>query len=391
MIREAWQSLSGIIMLSASGTCTTGIVIMGKLLKSWQWPFVRMMGFAAFTISFGIAIALCRAHGSQNLPCQRREVKWIILRGFFGSCQFMFAILAVFVGAGVGDLGALSSINTIVAALLGRAFLGEKLGIWHIMAVFCSVIGAVLIAGPGEIASRVAAEGNQVIFGYLFALLSGTAFGCMFICVRKTTTASPWLLTMSAMSQRGMICWIFAASGLVDDNALGKLSTAPRQTAGFLLLLVISTLVANYLASAGAKRSPAAISATVFTAVSMSVGYAAQVAIFRRPPSLLTIAGAVLMLVAVVMMAFARLPPRRWKAQPTACLPSPSPVPPQNPESLADFVASEYAEQMPPLDEHEAPVAVTPSLRLRPSGGAAMSAKGLAAASIGVSVPVVQA
>merc|ERR1712048_135438 len=169
------------------------------------------------------------------------------------------------------------------------------------------------------------------------------------------------LMTVSAMSQRGIACWILAGTPAVNDHSYEQVVASPWQAVGYLVLLIAVTFAGNFFATVGAKRCPAAISATLMTAISMSVGYAAQIVIFKEMPNTFTLIGALLMLVSVVTMAIARLP------APTA---GESPNPPEVPQtpssirsatSLASFVASEYAERQ----AQDMPAAPASELRSR--------------------------
>lgn len=81
-------------------------------------------------------------------PCQ---VKWVILRGLFGCANNVLSVSAILAGAHIGSVGALLSVNTVVAALLGRLVLGEALGKLHILAVFFSLAGAILISDLDQV------------------------------------------------------------------------------------------------------------------------------------------------------------------------------------------------------------------------------------------------
>eukprot|EP00931_Biecheleriopsis_adriatica_P109181 TRINITY_DN8343_c0_g2_i1.p1 TRINITY_DN8343_c0_g2~~TRINITY_DN8343_c0_g2_i1.p1 ORF type:complete len:256 (-),score=40.41 TRINITY_DN8343_c0_g2_i1:24-740(-) len=226
-----------------------------------------------------------------------------------------------------------------------------------------SIAGAVLISDP---AKMMGSQGKRFSWlGYTLALLSGVSFGLMFICTRKSRSASTLLLTVSAMGQRGMVCWILAGTPAVNDNSYIKLVASPGQAVGYLLLLIAVTIIGNSLASVGAKRCPAAISATLMTSVSMGVGYGAQIAIFQEMPNMLTLIGALLMLLSVVTMAIARIPAPTADSR-SVEVPdiSPTPSDTRSARSLASFVASEYAERQ---QSEVMPAAPASELRPRPA------------------------
>jgi len=127
---------------------------------------------------------------------------------------------------------------------------------------------------------------------------------------------------------------------------------APLDAVFILVLLVTVTFIANFTATAGAKRCPAAVSATLMTAVNMGVGYLAQVFVFRQPPTAAAICGACLMFVSMVIMALSRLPFRQkivGDAAPSSPRSVASTVSTDTAtHSFASFIASEYAEKHTP-------------------------------------------
>jgi len=223
----------------------------------------------------------------------------------------VLGILAALAGCPTGDVAALGSINTVVAALLGRTFLREALGWPSICGVILSTLGAVLISDPWSESGPEAgphARGTTWL-GFALALLAGTSMGCVFIASRKTPSVSPWLMTISATGQQGAVWWLLAAVWASDGGGMGKFGAAPGAAAALVVLLVVLTFLGSFLASTGSKLCPAAISATTYTAMSMVTNYAGQIWIFGQPPKALTVAGAVAMLFAVVAISLDRLLP----------------------------------------------------------------------------------
>lgn len=356
------SNATGVMLLFAAGIVITFNVSASQIVRSWGWPFFRIMGTLSLIIACVIACVLLLPCSGPSFSCKRGEIKWVILRGFCGASSFLFTVCAVSVGATVGDVGAMSSINMVAASLFGHFFLGEALGLAHIGAVLLSILGALLISNPVDLVYNFETRGVAAVLGYFLALLGGTMLGYVFICTRKTGTASVWLLTFSAMAQRGLLFWIMELAGFVDDGAVEALSEVPTTTALMLSVMFFTTFGGNFLASAGSKLCPAAISATVTTAMNMSVGYVAQVALFGQKPAVLTLVGAFMMFMAVVIMSFSRLPPKPINAHVNvAQLPAGS-VPEEvsteastASESLVEFIASEFAQEPTP-----SPINATP-------------------------------
>ena len=89
----------------------------------------------------------------------------------------------------MGSVGALTSVNTITAAVLGHFLLGEAFSRWHLLALLLAVGGAVLIWDPETISAS-----DPRVLGNTLALLAGISSGCMTITSRKAGKASSLML-----------------------------------------------------------------------------------------------------------------------------------------------------------------------------------------------------
>merc|ERR1712178_236264 len=134
MARLPANLLVGLASLCIASIFTTGNIAMSKLVNQWQLPFMRLAGTGALFVVFAIILG-CLLFSRSQLVCDRKDIKWVLLRGFFGSMQFILAIVARLMGAGVGDISAIMCINTVVAAIVGRIFLGESLTRMHIASI----------------------------------------------------------------------------------------------------------------------------------------------------------------------------------------------------------------------------------------------------------------
>ena len=89
----------------------------------------------------------------------------------------------------MGSVGALNSVNTITAAVLGHFWLGEDFSRWHLLALLLAMCGAVLIWDPETISTS-----DPRVLGNTLALLAGISSGCMTITSRKAGKASSLML-----------------------------------------------------------------------------------------------------------------------------------------------------------------------------------------------------
>ena len=142
-------------------------------------------------------------------------------------------------GCHMGSVGALGSVNTVVAALLGHFMLGEALRKLHVLAMFLAVGGAAMIWDPENIGTA-----DSKLLGNALALLSGILSGCMYVFSRSSSenlrsdwltsqgkcgNASSLMLTTMAMGQRWLVCWILAVIPAVPNGTVSTLLDVPGE------------------------------------------------------------------------------------------------------------------------------------------------------------------
>lgn len=305
------KEAQGVTLVMISSAFVSANLFASKIIESHSWPYFHTMGIVCWLNASCCAVILLLLAGRRGFRCGKNVATWVFLRGTFGTGRFVLGILAALAGCPAGDVAALGSVNTVVAALLGRAFLREALGWPSICGVCLSIVGSVLISDPWSESGPEAgphARGTTWL-GFALALLAGASMGCLFIASRKTPRASPWLMTVSAMGQQGAVWWLLAGASATDGYGMEDFVASPEIAVALVLSLMVLTFSGSFLASAGAKLCPAAISATVYTATSMVTNYAGQILIFEQSPKALTLAGASAMLLAVAAISMDRLMP----------------------------------------------------------------------------------
>jgi len=305
------------MMLVACGFMTAGMSAV-KVLTHTGWPelIMQSIGYACSSIMIG-AYLLVRG------PCRppKGELRWVIRAGGFMSLSTVLLIVCMAVGTPIGDVSSLVSINVVMAALLGRVFLGERLQWTHLVSALCSITGALLIASPQALfggapvrssAATSAGTGVGTIWvGYVLAPIAGVLDACVLISARKCPGASEWHIALSYYSQACLVLTTLAfAPGLMPhQESPAKLAAAPGETVAWLALLTAVDLPSMLLFTAGAMSLPAAVSATVDTGGRIVLGFLADVLFFHSTVEPLTAAGATLMLLSVTSMAMLRQQP----------------------------------------------------------------------------------
>eukprot|EP00403_Amphidinium_massartii_P015556 CAMPEP_0178415554 /NCGR_PEP_ID=MMETSP0689_2-20121128/23611_1 /TAXON_ID=160604 /ORGANISM="Amphidinium massartii, Strain CS-259" /LENGTH=390 /DNA_ID=CAMNT_0020036877 /DNA_START=104 /DNA_END=1273 /DNA_ORIENTATION=+ len=293
------RGVLGMLLMLFNGVLNSVMVVSGRFAQELEWPYFRFMAASGVLIFACLSIA---ALALKTPMPDSRQLKWLILRGIFGALTFVLMIASVRLGASPGDAAAMASINTVVAALLGRLLLGEKLQLVHGVAVLCSMAGSILICRPGFIFGT----SNAAVAGYLVAATSGFMQACVFISARKSQGTPLLMLNMSPAAFCVLSFAVLPSTPLLEDYSLETAFDAPMLSLGLIAmntLVLMSAMCAN---SAAAMWCPAAVSATMNTGSKMLSGYVAQTLLFDHAPEALTLCGAALMLAAVVIMAAAR-------------------------------------------------------------------------------------
>lgn len=298
----------GMIMMILNGVLSTSLLVAGKMMQDIDWPFFRTLGCSSCTLFVLISARIIFTR--TTLP-DETQLTWLAFRGFFGALSTFFQLLAVRCGTAPGDIAALASVNTVFAAVFGRIVLGESLLLLQGIALVCSATGSVLISRPrflfGAHAADTAEEGT-VWIGFIMAVAAGMAQAWVAISARKANKCPVLVLSLSPAFFLMAMFMLLPATPLVSESSMDRLLEAPGTTTLFVALFLVMQIGAVGSNSAGASWCPAAVSATTSTCSKMVSGYIAQALLFGKAPGALTLCGAAIMMVAVLIMALARLP-----------------------------------------------------------------------------------
>merc|ERR1719356_2301967 len=112
-------------------------------------------------------------------------------------------------------------------------------------------------------------------------------------------------MTCSLAAHFSVACWAVALAELVDDAPMEGLVESPRIVSVWLAVILLLVAANSISTAVGAQMCPAAVSSTLCTSTQMVCGYIADIVITKTLPNALTIVGASLMLLAVIVMAVA--------------------------------------------------------------------------------------
>eukprot|EP00747_Dinoflagellata_sp_TGD_P052024 gnl/TRDRNA2_/TRDRNA2_147671_c0_seq8.p1 gnl/TRDRNA2_/TRDRNA2_147671_c0~~gnl/TRDRNA2_/TRDRNA2_147671_c0_seq8.p1 ORF type:complete len:374 (+),score=61.16 gnl/TRDRNA2_/TRDRNA2_147671_c0_seq8:159-1124(+) len=292
------------------------------------------------------------------VPSDWTQVKWVLLRGIFGTFTVALTYLSVQAGAPIGDIAALSSISVVFAAFLGRLLLAEALNCVHMFAIACSLVGAVVISKPQFIFPQNDSSSRPWL-GYALAITAGFSSACVFVCSRKASETSVWLHIFSVQAVFGLLFLPLPfVSNIVDDGNFALAVERPGQTVGWMALLLADIIFYTAAMGFGSKLCPAAASATISSGTWMVSSYVVQWLL--TGVDTIALGGAALMLAGIIFMAGARqrAPTEVMVRAPEGLSSEPFEREGQQEEmegedeaweveSLVSFIASELAEQLP--------------------------------------------
>lgn len=292
------------MLMCMAGVGVSAMVILSIVAKKLHFPFYALMGAALLLM--GAILAVVTSFRGELCKLELHQWKWVYMRGLFGCATYIQILIAVALGAPLGDVSALTSANVVVAALLGRVFLREPLRLLHVIALCCSIVGAVLISKPETLLGIEGQKSSNAWLGYALAIGAGVSSGGLFIAARKSQGISPLILTCSVSTQEGLGLLLLLWSGVVSEAPLDLMQTSSVKLVGVFVALLALVFFSCCTLSMGAQLCPASASSTIYTSTSMLLGYAAQVAIHHETPRTITILGTLLMLSAVVLMSIAK-------------------------------------------------------------------------------------
>uniref|UniRef100_A0A7S2JCR2 EamA domain-containing protein n=1 Tax=Zooxanthella nutricula TaxID=1333877 RepID=A0A7S2JCR2_9DINO len=316
---EIWSVSLGMMLIATSGVANSMMFTLLPVMQRRGLPFYFSVGTAQLLLSAAMAAAVWRS--GQLASVEASKWKWVFLRGVTGGLLGVFGVWAVACGARLGDVSSLQCINAVVAAILGRAFLGEQTRSLHIVAIGLSLVGAVLVTESYTVFLPGPGGGPPPPWaGYALACASGAMSGLTFVAGRKSKGVNVLVMSTSVCLHEGGIMLLMPCFGLVRDAPLDVVWRSPWAVLGFFALGGGFFCITVMSLNSGAERCPAAAGSTIFSSASMTTAYAGQVVVLGQVPRALTLFGAALMLLSVAVMAMAGMWYTRKDARTAGCM-----------------------------------------------------------------------
>ncbi|MET3924680.1 DMT family transporter [Devosia sp. 2618] len=234
------ENVSRAILLTLITIAVFGVQdAMSKTLVQTYSPFqvtmMRYWGFALFALFLVTRQAPLRKALSSKVPL------WQLLRGTLLIVEIWFFATAL-QSVPLGELQAISLVYPLLVTLFAIPILGEKVGVFRIVAVGVGFAGAMIIVRPG---------GLPLDWGVFFAILSAALYAVYIVITRKvsqfdsaaTSMAYTGIIGLVLSSVVGVFFWqpmawsdMAMVAGIAVTSCLGHgvmifaLSMAPAST-----------------------------------------------------------------------------------------------------------------------------------------------------------------
>ena len=205
--------------------------------------------------AMGVLVLAATALARRELrPAGRRELLYFALLGFLGVTFHQWLQATGLKTAHASTTGWIVASIPVFMALLGRAFLGEVLGIRRWAGIALAALGVMLVIGKGSLAALFA--GRTAVVGDYLVLASAPNWAIFSVVSRDGLKRHPAACMMFYVMALG---WAFTTPLLVAGPGLGELSLlSARGWIAVLFLGVICSGFAYVFWYDALKRLPAA-------------------------------------------------------------------------------------------------------------------------------------
>jgi drug/metabolite transporter, DME family len=282
--RHGIPLVASLMALSAGVVWSFGGVTTKKATHADAWQYLVWR-------SIGVIVVM-------EIISRRRRTGFLIKRAFFSGPRMILATVSLLLASvayvfalkntTAANAALLASITPLIAAVIARIFLKERLTVVTVTAIAVAFVGLlVMVRAPGS------ASNGSTLAGNLAAMLSSLGFASYGACVRSKAERD-WSPVMPG----------YAAIAIVMCGAValaeGRPFVPPAHDAALALVhggafIVIGTLLFNH-----ASRSVPAVAMTIFAQTETVFVPIWVFAFIGERPRAQTIAGGAIILLAVV-------------------------------------------------------------------------------------------
>lgn len=294
---ERWLRIKAMAMLVAAMALAGSSVVVGKMLVG-NLP-VFLTAFSSLLVAFCCMLPLMFGRIAELRRLTRREWVYLMLQGLCGIVLFRVLTLYGLHFTGAVQAGLITGATPAVLALLSVTFLGERFTWRSVLAIVFAAAGAMAInANTGSTQD----EGRLV-----GGLLVGGAVLCeaLFTIFRKRISASVAATTNTFVL---IFCsLVLLAPPAAVELTRGNLSPSASDILAVIYYGAFATVVAYLLWTAAVGQVSGMMAGVATAAMPVTSVFLAMMVLGERP-HLLHFAGALLVIVAILVLALAPSP-----------------------------------------------------------------------------------
>jgi drug/metabolite transporter (DMT)-like permease len=212
---------------------------ISKLLVQDYSPFqITMMRYWGFAL-FALILVMRQAPLRQAFASKAPALQW--LRGVLLMADIWLFALALRT-VPLAELQSISLIYPLLVTLFAIPILGEKVGVFRLVAVVVGFAGAMVIVRPGGLA---------LDWGVAFAIASSTLYALYIVITRRVSAVDS---APTSMAYAGVV-------GLVMSTAVGVFFWQPMDWQSVLMVIVVmgTTCAGHGLMTMALSMAPASI------------------------------------------------------------------------------------------------------------------------------------
>lgn len=313
-----WTSIEGIVYAFLSAFFFSLTLLIVKQLNQVN-PGLK--AFFRFLAIFLFSLPMVYDYGSMR---PARLHFWALLRGVAGGLSIYLRYWSI------GYLPLANATVIIVSmpvfvSIFSRVFLGEKCGVFHIFSIGITLLDLTIMTKSGDIFNESHRKGqnsplhgingqNGLIYDYQEGML---AMGAGLVAA-LIGSASYVLIRQMKYLHHSIILFDFGWVAMIECAGLTYFFDLPQICAApwMLMILGVSSFYAQFLLTKALKVEEAGLVSVTRSASEVFLAFVYQIFIFHQFPDRRSIAGAVLITLAVILNGVRKyvaiLPPEHW-------------------------------------------------------------------------------
>ncbi|MHA1522188.1 MAG: DMT family transporter [Promethearchaeota archaeon] len=231
----------------------------------------------------------------------KRKITWVV--GILDSAGMIFAYYAQSFGIPPGLTSLLMILYVIWTPLFSRLILKKSLQTKHIIAVFFSILGLVLIITEGNFDNLI--TGNSNILGYILLILTSISWSLYFVFGEIQQKKGSSTTTDTYGNFSSVILINFFCSAFIGVITLDFAPPPPDAWIWILLLVIFSTIIAFFTYYEALKEIDANL-VSLLLLTQIIIPYFIDIVFLNKDYTIWVIIGSIILLLSAVLAA---LPP----------------------------------------------------------------------------------